>query len=232
MRRLRRLSVAASLVLILVALQAGPTAAREVLAPLQRPHEQAASLALGVERAPLLTLGYAHRLEVEALPRSVTLVGELGLPILVSPLKNLRATLAARVLVLRQDATGWNLLNRLEFKVVTTENFVHDSLSLGLGDSLLGGYFGAAWFAAAELGYYRSLSTHIEHTPEYKDVYAEARDGWYRSMGGGFTLGVQAGWTPGLGVELGLRLVLETSERLNAPLGAPVTATVGAALHF
>jgi len=222
----------AAVALLAAGLLAPPAAAREVFGPLKEAGDHAAYLLAGADRAPLLSVGYGRSVAVPVLPRQVTLVGDLGLPVFISPLRNLRATVAARVLVLRASPRGWNLLNRVEARVVTTQNYVHDSFSVGLGDSVLGGYFGQRWFVAGELGYYRSLSTYLKHSDAYTEMHSGARDGWYRSMGGGFSAGLQAGWTPGLGVELGLRLVAERTERFNAPTGLPFTLTVGAAYHI
>lgn len=57
------------------------------------------------------------------------------------------------------------------------------------------GYYRSRWYAAAELGFDKSIITHIRHSSLMEDYYPEIQSGWYIPTGGNFFYGLQLGYS-------------------------------------
>lgn len=88
----------------------------------------------------------------------------------------------------------WKLAGTLAPVLRSTNNDLGRMTNVGFDGAGVAGYYAARWFAAGELGFDYALTTHIDHSDQYRRrVYAEARDGWYVNPGGTFRAGAQAG---------------------------------------
>jgi len=91
----------------------------------------------------------------------------------------------------------WNSNNmywtaRASFITRRYESNVGRLVNLGADLTTLFGYKKSWWGIAAEVGYDRSISTHIVNGEITKEFYPEATDGWYNTAGGNFKFGIQA----------------------------------------
>jgi hypothetical protein len=80
------------------------------------------------------------------------------------------------------------LQRRYENSLVTINN-------IGTELNLVAGYY-RKYFIAAEIGYDKALLSHLSHTEAFKqNIYAEAKNKWYRNTGGIVSIGVQIGFS-------------------------------------
>jgi hypothetical protein len=66
--------------------------------------------------------------------------------------------------------------------------------ALGVDPRLTGGFYARRWFIAGEVGFDWVAATRITFSDRYRtNVYAGARDGWYRNPGGTGYVGLHGG---------------------------------------
>lgn len=68
------------------------------------------------------------------------------------------------------------------------------------------GYFTSAWHAAGEIGFDKSINSHLRHSETMKRHFPAIRDGWYFATGGHWYFGVQGGIRLAETVDLSLRI--------------------------
>lgn len=170
---------------------AAPVRAQEVnLATLDEAPANRVYLRTGAEFAFVAGAGYARAVSFGQ--RRLLLLGEVTMP---------WATLDASDYQLRVGALapvigwrGWRLAGSLAPTLRGTRNDVGRMTGFGFNAGATGGYYARHWFAAGELGFDYTLTTHVSHSALYRDVaYAEARDGWYVNPGGNYRVGAQIG---------------------------------------
>ena len=175
--------------------------------------------------------GYARNFEIKAINRSLTLTGDITLPIFLLDLKHYRIEIGTRIAFFNWKK--WNVLNRFGIINKGTDNPVYSGNLLSTEEGFLFGYFSNKWFVAGEFDYEKFLLTHIKHTNWYKDdVHADAKDGWYSSTGGKFTFGLQGGYLIKGKFEITLRSGVYMTEGFNLPPGAPFFANIGLNYHL
>jgi hypothetical protein len=58
------------------------------------------------------------------------------------------------------------------------------------------GYYRSKWFVAGEIGFDKAIVTHLKHSPYYREIFPEVKDGWYGPpSGGNFYYGLQTGFS-------------------------------------
>lgn len=72
--------------------------------------------------------------------------------------------------------------------------------------SILGGIYKPKWHLAGELGFDKSIITHLKHTDQMRDNFPEIIDAWFIPSGGQFYYGIQGSKTIRQHLELSLRL--------------------------
>jgi hypothetical protein len=87
------------------------------------------------------------------------------------------------------------------------------------------------WFAAGEVGFDKSIITHIKHSTWYREhYYPGAKDGWYMDAGGTYRFGLTSGMALG-SAELSGRAGFLRTERLN-DLTPPMYAVLGLGFRY
>jgi len=71
-------------------------------------------------------------------------------------------------------------------------DLVHMS-SFGSELALSLGHYGNRWHIEGELGFNKSIITHLRHTDQMKEQYNQIHDGWYLPTGGHWFYGIQVG---------------------------------------
>lgn len=178
-----------------------------------------------------LVAGYARNLEIEAISRSLTLTGDITIPIFLMDLKHYRIELGSRIAFFNSEK--WNIINGFSVLYKGTDNPVYTGKLLGIEEGLMLGRFAEKWYAALELSYEKYLLTHIKHSSWYKEyVHTEAQDGWYSSTGGNITFSLQGGYTFRGVIELTLRFGMYKTEAFNNAGVIPFVANLGVNYHL
>ena len=106
--------------------------------------------------------------------------------------------------------------------------------AVGLGTELwaMPGWYAERWFAAAELGWDQSWTTHLRHSEAYRTViYEGVHDGWYRVPGFTLRYGARVGGLVTPFLELWLRAGYEQHGRFDT-VAPPVYAVLGTTARF
>ncbi|KAF2514574.1 hypothetical protein [Flavobacterium foetidum] len=89
----------------------------------------------------------------------------------------------------RLNASVHAIYRRYENPLVVFQNFGADA-------TVVLGYYKLKWFASGEFGFDKAILTRFKHLEIYKEVYPEAKNGWYGpSTGGNFNFGIQGGYS-------------------------------------
>jgi hypothetical protein len=143
----------------------------------------------GMDHALLAELGYRRVLAWG--DRQVFLGADAALPWAEADLRDYRLRVTAG---LPLGGEHWKVAGWLSPTLRGTRNDVSDMTAAGVDVRLAGGYYARRWFAAAEAGVDWIAATRITFSERYRtQVYAGARDGWYRLTGGTAYAGLQAG---------------------------------------
>jgi hypothetical protein len=129
---------------------------------------------------------------VSLLERHVLVSGDLTVPWAGIDSSDYRLRVGALIPIV--GSHRWRMAGTIAPTVRGTKNDTARMISLGADAGLTGGYFARHWFAAGEVGYDWSATTHVTNSDLYRaTVYAGARDGWYANPGGNLRTGAQAG---------------------------------------
>jgi len=185
-RRLLRAAVFAAVV-------AAPLVARAQEVNLSRLDDEPANrvhVRTGAEYGFVAGVGYART--VSLLDRRLLLTGDVTVPFGGVDASDYRVRTGALVPIV--GARRWRLAGSVAPTVRGTQNAAGTMTSLGTDLGVQGGFYARHWFVAGETGFDWSMTTHITHSDEYRElVYPGARDGWYAMSGGIIRYGVQAG---------------------------------------
>jgi hypothetical protein len=170
---------------------ATPARAQEVnLATLDEAPPNRVYLRTGAEFAFVAGAGYARAVSIGQ--RRLLLLGEVTLPWATLDMSDYQVRVGALVPVI--SWRGWQLAGSLAPTLRGTQNDLGRLTGFGFNAGATGGYYARHWFAAGELGFDYTLSTHVSHSAFYRDAaYAGARDGWYVNPGGNHRVGAQVG---------------------------------------
>jgi hypothetical protein len=144
----------------------------------------------GLEYAFVVGVGYSRIFRV--FDRHLVLTGDFRLPYAKLDFSDYR--LRVGLMAPLVGPKEWKLAARLVPLVRGVENDLARLTNLGVDVGLVGGYYARRWFVAAELGFDWAITTHIEHSKQFRETaYADAVDGWYAPAGGNFYYGLLAG---------------------------------------
>jgi hypothetical protein len=133
-------------------------------------------------------LGYGYKLNTRI---PLLLSGEYSLPFGNRPFDDFKTKLGLQAEVLRFDhfsatAKAYGIFRQYNSTYTKMDDF-------GSEVSIVAGYYKQKWFAAAEFGFDKAISTHIKNSVLLKEHYPDIQDGWYKRTGGNFTYGIQSG---------------------------------------
>ncbi|MBI5648210.1 MAG: hypothetical protein HY962_14860 [Ignavibacteriae bacterium] len=102
---------------------------------------------------------------------------------------------------------GFTATAKIESNFRRFQNAMVRMVSFGADLTAMAGYYDPAWYAAAEFGFDKAVTTQLVHSAAMRRYgYAGIRDGWYVPTGGNYHYGVQAGLVVTHGADLSLRL--------------------------
>ncbi len=175
-----------------LSLFAAPAAANTLNVTATAPGTQVVSSSAGLESAFVATLGYGYALPFA--DRMLVVGADVTLPWADPDVGDFKLRGNALVPILGHGA--WRLLGELSPIVRGSKNEISRMTNLGFDTSVVGGYYGRRWFAAAEFGVDWAVLTRVDHTERYRDlVYDDAQSGWYRSTGANVRAGLFGGYS-------------------------------------
>lgn len=144
----------------------------------------------GAEYGFVAGAGYARAVSVA--DRRLLIAGDLTVPWATPDTADYRLRIGALAPLV--GPRRWKLGAALAPTLWATENEASSMTSLGLGLSVVGGFYTPRWFGAGDIGVDWALTTHVTHSDLYRaTVHTGARDGWYASTTGNLRYGLQTG---------------------------------------
>ena len=148
------------------------------------------NLNVGWDYGSTIGIGYGYKLKT-AIP--IVLNVDFSLPFGSRLLDDFKVKVGGQAELLRRgnfSATvkAYGIFRRYQ-------NVLARLLNFGSEFSGVCGYFQPAWYAAAEFGFDKAITTHIKNSARMREDFPEVRDGWYIPTGGNFFYGIQAGYS-------------------------------------
>jgi len=159
---------------------------------LQPSQKNILSLRAGFDNGSFAGAAYSYRLNT----KMPLLVGaEYSMQVGENVFDDFKAKLGAQMNIVRTSnffATikAQGIFRRYENPFVRMVNF-------GGEFSAVGGIYKKKWFAAADIGFDKAITTHIKHSDLMKEYNPDVQTGWYIPTGGNFLFGVQGGYSFG-----------------------------------
>lgn len=179
-----------------------------------------------IDPAPALSAGASVTMDVPFFFRQSTFFTELVMPVFLLDLSHYRLTLGNRFPLLA--VAGIGLVNRFALHIQGTANWMHSVTALSFDESLLIGFFRPGWHAALGLGWNRTFTAYIAHTPAYRSLsYGGAVDGWYGGTGGSFSLSLEGGIILSENIPVGARIGYSISDSFTAHNGSGFFFNIG-----
>lgn len=183
--------------------------------------------AFGLDPALVTTAGYGR--VVPILGHRFQFAGDVGIGAVKMDVNDFRARLQAQTSIVRWRSM--QLTGSATFITRGTENSVYRGLNFGSDLTGAAGVYRPRWFAAGEFGFDKAIITHITHSDWYRrNVYPDAKDGWYLDAGGTYHYGLTAGVAIGR-VELSGRFGWLRTERFN-DLTPPMYVSLGTGFRY
>jgi hypothetical protein len=181
----------------------------------------------GLDPAFVTTVGYGR--VVPVLGHRVQFAGDVGIGAAQLDANDFRARLQAHTSIVH-----WRSLHLTGSATAITrgtKNSVYRGLNFGADIAGTAGVYRPGWFLAGEFGFDKAVISHITHSDWYrKNVYPDAKDGWYLDAGGTYRHGVTAGIAIGRAEFVG-RFGWQRTEKFN-DLTPPMYATLGTGFRY
>ncbi len=158
-------------------------------------------LSLGYDFALTTQFGYGLQLNTS---KPIILTADYSFPMGNKIVDDFKIRLGGQILLLEKDswlatAKVYGIFRRHQTKLVKMASF-------GSEFSAQFGYYKPKWSVSAEIGFDKSIVTHLKHSDILRDNYQEIQDGWFIPSGGHFFYGMQGSKTLGSSWELYLSL--------------------------
>jgi len=214
------------LVALLATLATAPLAAQWNAARYGR-NEHRLYVTVGLDPAVVTAVGYGHTQTILGRPTQVGL--EAGVAGGGFDVRDFRVRLGGDVALLRWRDV--QLTGRLAFVTRGTRNTIYRAVSMGADAGGTLGVYRQGWFAAGEVRFDKAIITHLSHTTWYRrNIYPDAKDGWYLTTGGTWEFGGVTGVTLGR-TEVSLRAGIPRTQG-GRHLVTPVYASLGVGVGF
>jgi hypothetical protein len=162
--------------------------------------------------------------------RPVVLGLEYSFPMGKDLIDDFKVRVGGQVEVLQMDEFSATV--RIQSVFRRYQNQLVRILSFGSDFALVTGYYKPSWYGAAEVGFDKSIVSHLKHTDIMKDNFPTIRDGWYIPSGGHYYYGIQAGKTLGEVFDLSLRLGATKAQARDEDAVIPFYGEIGLSLRF
>ena len=181
----------------------------------------------GLDPAFVTSVGYARTFPV--LTHEFQISGEVGMVSNRADTRDFRSRIGMQTSLVSWKAL--NLSGSATFVSRGTDNSIYRGFNFGADLAGAVGVYRPRWFAAGEAGKDKAIITHITHSDWYRrNVYPDAKDGWYLDAGGTIHHGLSAGVTLGK-AELVARAGWLRTEHYNS-LMPPFYGSIGLGVGF
>ena len=183
---------------------------------------------IGYDYSLSLGAGYNHSFNIFTIP---ALFGvEFSKPMGDDLFDDHKIKIGAEVAVINKNnfclsAVVKGIIRRNANEYVNIESFGSD---LGLK----AGIYKPNWYLAGEFGFDKAITSYLEHSDLYRDLYPQAKDGWYVPTAGQFYYGVITGFSIGNIVDINLKVGLTNAEGQQKNALLPYYAQLGLSKSF
>jgi hypothetical protein len=118
-----------------------------------------------------------------------------------------------------------SILRRYQSDMVRIISFGSDFVGVA-------GYYTTSWYASAEYGFDKSITSEYKHSEIMRAIYPEIRDGWYIPNAGHFIYGLQVGKTIGDDYELSIRFGGTNAQGEDVNATIPYYLQLGLGMQF
>lgn len=106
-------------------------------------------------------------------------------------------------------------------------------VSFGSDFAVLAGYYSTSWYAAGELGFDKSIASHLKHSDIMKRyVFPGIKDGWYVPTSGNYYYGIQGSKTIGESLDISLRVGATNAQGNDKNAVLPLYIQLGMGMRF
>ena len=157
---------------------------------LQPTQKHIVNLNVGFDNASVVGIGYGYHLNTK-MPLVLNL--EYSMPFGDKPFDDFKTKIGGQLNVVRANnfftvVKAYGVIRRFDNDFARMINF-------GSEFSATAGLYKNKWFAAAELGFDKAITTHIQHSSLMKQYNPNVQSGWYIPTGGNFLYGLQGGYS-------------------------------------
>lgn len=147
---------------------------------------------IGTEYGVIFGLGYGYKLNTGLFP-IVTGV-EFSVPSGGTLLDDFKVKAGANIRWVKVKDFQFSTRVQGIFRRFENENVAIANFGLDMAGTV--GYYRPKWFGSVEVGFDKAIVSHFEHTPHYKEIFPEVKNGWYEpSTGGNFYYDIQGGYS-------------------------------------
>lgn len=182
---------------------------------------------LGYDYGVTTQIGYSRHF---SWLRPVVVGVEYSFPMGKDLIDDFKVRLGGQIEVLRMDEFSATVRIQPVFR--RYQNQLVRILSFGSDFVLVAGYYKPSWYGAAEVGFDKSIVSHLKHSGIMRENFPMIRDGWYIPSGGHYYYGIQAGKTLGEVFDLSLRLGATKAQASDEDAIVPFYGQMGLHLRF
>lgn len=175
----------------------------------------------GLENGYVIGIGYGYKLPIR---RNLLLSADYSFPTGNRLVDDFKIRLGAQSEVVRWrhwsvTVRAYSIFRRYENAFASISNF-------GSEFSMVAGYAKPRWQVMGEFGFDKAITSHIKNTDVMKNIYPNAKDGWYVPTGGNFFFGLLSSYSFGR-QDLFLRAGKMANQDLETPLFLPFYLRIG-----
>ena len=166
-----------------------------------------AYLNLGYEFGMTTQIGYGRKIETF---RPILLTADYSMPMGNDLVDDFKVRIGSQISIFEKNnfiasAKIYGIFRRHQTTLVRMASF---------GSEMAGiiGYYKPRWHIAGELGFDKSIVTHLKHSDIMRDNFPDITDGWFIPSGGHFYYGFQGSKTIGNNFDLSLRIGMTNAQ--------------------
>ncbi len=158
-------------------------------------------LNLGYDFGLTTKLGYAHKLDAF---RPILLMADYSFPMGKTLFDDFKFRLGGQIEIFDKNHFSFSA----QYFAIVRRQQTNLVRQLGVGSEVMValGYYKPKWHLAIELGYDKSLATHLKHSDKMTSNFPEIKDGWFYNTGGQLFYGLQGSKTLGENMEISLKI--------------------------
>jgi len=179
-----------SIVILLVILGISGNAQNINWAGVQKGQKHIANINTGWDYGATLGTGYAYKFKL-GVPMIIN--GQFSIPGGKKLLDDFKSKLGVQAMVVKAGGfvttlSAYGIYREYRSSFVKLQNF-------GSEFTAVMGYYKPKWYAAAEVGFDKAITTRVINSDIMLEINPTAQNGWYIPTGGNFMYGIQGGYS-------------------------------------